>query len=65
MDDTDKLAQEVTAVFDSLAKEVYYGMNFRMTIMENPELLRPLQEIVNKVEFARSAKIVKKLMDNE
>jgi hypothetical protein len=61
----DNLAEEVTAIFDSLATEIYYGMNFKMTLMENPEFVRQLQVIVNKAEFARASKTIKKIKDSE
>ncbi len=59
---SDKMALEVTAVFDTLAGEVYHGFNFRMFLMDNPEELRKLKSLLDKIENDRMERTIAKLI---
>ena len=60
MADVVKKKDEVRRVFDELSEEIYYSLNFRMTLRQNPYLLAWAKHLVNKVKEDRNTKTIKK-----
>lgn len=48
--------EEVSKIFDDLSTEIYYGFNFKMFLLENPQALKEIQAIIQGVKTARERK---------
>ena len=47
------VTKEATAAFDKLSEEIYYGFNFKIVMIENPELIHEVKSLVEKIHNAR------------
>lgn len=48
--------EEVSKTFDDLSTEIYYGFNFRMFLLNNPQALEEIQVVIQGVKTARERK---------
>ena len=61
----DKDVQEASAVFAELSTEIYYSLNMKMVMIDNPELLAWAKHLANKCKEARNAVTIEKLLKEE